>query len=442
MPAAPEGVSGPGGRRGAAPSIAPPPPRAAVRGWRSEGVKGRRLGNLMLTKPQECCTFPFPSSFRRRSVPAAGNCSEEPSPEAVLAPGAVPHLLAGYAGRLRGATGRGGGLGASGWCKQFFLDLGCAGGTCKTEGGGRGFRRSGHPGWDEGSGGLRPSRREGQLPLTGRGFSSLAGAARDAGETAVVGALLARHLPLAAGRRGRHHRALPRSPLRRRWSTPAALPWGPLRRQGEPPGALLPPHRHAAAAAAWEGTARRSAVAPGGRRRPAPRRQGGRAGGLPRRGLHSERHPSRLPGPGVPAAAPPAAATPRHGLRRPRRGLPRARPAARSRESRPVRGGRLRLRPRAGRRRPGGAAHLRRQARCGAPWGDREAGRGRPRDRGSRGWQATAAQRGSPRAAVAEVLGLLIPGGSPLSRGSWAPLEARAQGRLARVHQTSSSVEN
>lgn len=119
-----------GGSRGAAPSSAPPPPREAGRGWRSEGVKGRRFGNLMLTKPQECCTFPFPSSFRRRSVPAAGSSSEEPSPEAALAPGAAPHLPAGYAGRRgEGRDGAGGG-----WCEKFFPDLGCSGGTCKTEG--------------------------------------------------------------------------------------------------------------------------------------------------------------------------------------------------------------------------------------------------------------------------------------------------------------------
>lgn len=80
------GRAGAGGSHGAAPASVPPPPRAAGMGWRSEGVKGRRLGNLMLTKPQECCTFPFPSSFRRRLVPAAGSRREEHSPEAALAP--------------------------------------------------------------------------------------------------------------------------------------------------------------------------------------------------------------------------------------------------------------------------------------------------------------------------------------------------------------------
>lgn len=63
------------------------------------------MGNLMLKKPQECCTLPFPSSFRRRSVPAAASCPEEPSPEAALTPGAVPHLPAGYVGEGRDKAG-------------------------------------------------------------------------------------------------------------------------------------------------------------------------------------------------------------------------------------------------------------------------------------------------------------------------------------------------
>lgn len=70
---------------------------------------------------------------------------------------------------------------------------------------------SGSAGRDEKKGGGRDfilhAEQTGRgVPPTGRGspdrrrLSSLAGAARDAGQTAVVGALLARRLPLAAGR--------------------------------------------------------------------------------------------------------------------------------------------------------------------------------------------------------------------------------------------------
>lgn len=56
------------------------------------------------------------------------------------------------------------------------------------------------------SGSAEETGRDGGGPLTGRGspdrrhLSSLVGAAGDAGQTAVVGALLARRLPVAAGR--------------------------------------------------------------------------------------------------------------------------------------------------------------------------------------------------------------------------------------------------
>lgn len=164
---------------------------------------------------------------------------------------------------------------------------------------------------------------------------SLAGAAGDAGQEAVVGTLLAGRLPFAAGRRGlqrrrrrrRWLRALPPAPVPCRGS-PAALPRGSLRSPCRPARPLLPAHRHAAAGPAGQAAT--------------PRSQRGSSGGLSGRGLLLQRHPPRLPGLGVPPAPPPAAETPRHRrLRRlrPRRGLPRARPAPSRRAGSAVRRG-------------------------------------------------------------------------------------------------------
>lgn len=208
----------------------------------------------MLTKPQECCTLPFPCSPRcgqphrpRRGAEPRGRTRTFPQ----VRPGEMRRKVGGDILFLHAEeTGRGG---------------------LPTERG-------------------SPHRRR---------LSSLAGAAGDAGQTAVVGALLARRLPLAAGRWGRR-RAVP-GPLLRRRGSPCAVPRSPLRPQGRPPRAFLPAHRHAAAAAAGQSAARRAA----------PRRQGERRRALPRRGLRRQRHPPRLPRPGVPPAAPPAAPAPR-----------------------------------------------------------------------------------------------------------------------------------
>lgn len=118
----------------------PRAPPAAGRGRRNEGVKGRRLGNLMLRKPQECCTLPFPCSPR---------CGQPHRPR-------------------RGAQSRG--------RTRIFPQVR----RRRRDGGGGSLTRRGSP-----------DRRH---------LSSLVGAAGDAGQTAVVGALLARRLPVAAGR--------------------------------------------------------------------------------------------------------------------------------------------------------------------------------------------------------------------------------------------------